>query len=125
MKIEYSAHILWSKEDEAYRAFVAELPGCVADGATPEEALRNASTEASEWIETAKEEGREIPQPMVLEDLAIANFKEQIQTHIRSELEKAVKRVLEQIGADSIIEHKVASQWMFLSSEQPAGGSRR
>ena len=42
---------------------VPELPGCMADGATAVEALENVEVVISEWIETAKELGREIPEP--------------------------------------------------------------
>ena len=42
---------------------VPELPGCMADGATYEEAVINAIKVIEEWIETAKEIGRDIPQP--------------------------------------------------------------
>ena len=60
---KYEVIVYWSEEDEAYIAEVPELPGCVADGATYEEALRNVQTVISEWIETAKGLGREIPAP--------------------------------------------------------------
>lgn len=40
-----------------------ELPGCMADGKTQEDALYNAQIVIKEWIETAKEMGREIPEP--------------------------------------------------------------
>ena len=46
-----------------YIAEVPELPGCMADGATYEEAIKNANLAMKEWIETAKEIGREIPNP--------------------------------------------------------------
>ena len=55
--------IYWSEEDTAFIAEVPELAGCMADGATPQEALANATQIAREWIETATEEGRAIPQP--------------------------------------------------------------
>lgn len=55
--------IYWSKDDEAFLVDVPELPGCMADGATQEEALANAKTAIKLWIETATELGREVPEP--------------------------------------------------------------
>jgi predicted RNase H-like HicB family nuclease len=57
------AIIYWSDEDEAFIAEVPELPGCAADGKTYKEALANVEVIIEEWIETAKELGRHIPQP--------------------------------------------------------------
>lgn len=59
----YEVIIYWSEEDNAYIAEVPELPGCMADGATYEEALKNVKVIIDEWIETAKSMGREIPTP--------------------------------------------------------------
>jgi predicted RNase H-like HicB family nuclease len=59
----YELTIFWSKEDEPYLVEAPELPGCIADDKTYEEAVRNAQVVISEWIETAKILGREIPQP--------------------------------------------------------------
>ena len=39
------------------------MPGCMADGSTYEEELHNAEVVISEWVETAKGLGREIPAP--------------------------------------------------------------
>ena len=55
--------IYWSEEDEVFVVKVPELPGCMADGKTYQEALSNAELIIQEWIETAKELGRPIPQP--------------------------------------------------------------
>jgi predicted RNase H-like HicB family nuclease len=55
--------LYWSREDDAFIAEVPELPGCAADGATRQEALANAEIVIAEWIETARELGREIPEP--------------------------------------------------------------
>ncbi len=60
---KYRKIIYWSDDDNKFIAEVPELAGCMADGATPEEALRNVSTVISEWIETAELLGREVPQP--------------------------------------------------------------
>jgi predicted RNase H-like HicB family nuclease len=59
----YEIIIYWSEEDNAYIAEIPELPGCMADGATYEEAIKNAQVIIDEWIGTAKELGREIPVP--------------------------------------------------------------
>ncbi|MEF8794148.1 MAG: type II toxin-antitoxin system HicB family antitoxin [Thiohalorhabdus sp.] len=63
MSIRYELIIYWSDEDQAFVVEVPELPGCMADGTTYEEAVANAKTVIEEWIETAKEQGREIPEP--------------------------------------------------------------
>lgn len=60
---KYEIIIYWNKEDDAYIADVPELPGCMADGETYLKALRNVEVVISEWIETAKEMGRDIPRP--------------------------------------------------------------
>ena len=60
---KYELIIFWSEEDERYVVEVPELPGCMADGESYEEAVKNTEIVISEWIETAKSLGREIPQP--------------------------------------------------------------
>ncbi len=52
--MRYELIIHWSKEDNAFLVEVPELPGCMADGASYEEAVANAQTVISEWIETAR-----------------------------------------------------------------------
>lgn len=59
----YEIILFWSDDDQAFIAEVPELPGCAADGETYAEALCNVETIISEWIETAKELGRAIPEP--------------------------------------------------------------
>jgi predicted RNase H-like HicB family nuclease len=59
----YELLIWWSEEDQAYLVEVPELPGCMADGASYEEAARNAQMVIDEWIATARELGRDIPEP--------------------------------------------------------------
>ena len=60
---KYEVIIYWSEEDQAFIAEVPELPGCAADGKTQQAALTNVDIVIKEWIETAKELGRPIPQP--------------------------------------------------------------
>jgi predicted RNase H-like HicB family nuclease len=59
----YEIILYWSAEDEAFIAEVPELPGCAADGATRQEAIANAEAIISEWVETALELGRPVPEP--------------------------------------------------------------
>ncbi|MCX7045205.1 MAG: type II toxin-antitoxin system HicB family antitoxin [Candidatus Sumerlaeota bacterium] len=63
MIAKYEMVIYWSAEDQAFIVEVPELPGCMADGPTYHEAVANAETVIQEWIETAGELGRAIPEP--------------------------------------------------------------
>lgn len=63
MTMRYEIIIYWSQEDQAFIAEVPELAGCAADGATYQEALNNVEIIMQEWIETAQELGRTIPEP--------------------------------------------------------------
>jgi len=63
MAAKYEILIYWSAEDNSYLAEVPELPGCMADGSSYQEALKNVEVIIREWIETAEEFGRSIPAP--------------------------------------------------------------
>lgn len=60
---KYEIIIYWSKADAAFIAEVPELPGCMAHGDTPEDALKNAKEAIQLWIDTAKEFGDPVPEP--------------------------------------------------------------
>ena len=63
MQSRYELVIYWSEEDARFIVEVPELPGCMADGATYQEAVSNAETIIAEWLETAQALGRHIPEP--------------------------------------------------------------
>lgn len=63
MIIRYELIIYWSDIDQSFIVEVPELPGCAADGETYQEAVQNIEIVIQEWIETAKELGRSIPEP--------------------------------------------------------------
>jgi predicted RNase H-like HicB family nuclease len=63
MDLRYEIIIFWSEEDDSFIAEVPELPGCMADGESYQEALSNAEQVIREWIDTANELGRPIPAP--------------------------------------------------------------
>lgn len=71
MAAKYSMILSWSEDDQAYIVSVPELPGCMADGKTPTEAVANAEIIISEWIETALEDGETIPEPNLFNPLAM------------------------------------------------------
>ncbi len=60
---KYEIILYWSSEDNGFIAEVPELSGCAADGATRQEALANVEVVIAEWLETARELGRPIPEP--------------------------------------------------------------
>ncbi|GHV86515.1 HicB family protein [Spirochaetia bacterium] len=60
---KYEIIIYWSEIDNAYITEVPELSGCMADGKTYSEALKNTETVIAEWLETACSLNREIPAP--------------------------------------------------------------
>jgi predicted RNase H-like HicB family nuclease len=61
--IRYESIVYWSSEDQSFIVQVPELPGCAADGPSYQEAVANAEVVIREWIETARELGRPVPEP--------------------------------------------------------------
>ncbi|MEH2111116.1 type II toxin-antitoxin system HicB family antitoxin [Nostoc sp.] len=62
MMFRYEIILYWSELDQAFIAEVPELSGCAADGNSYQEALHNVELVVQEWIETAKDLGRPIPE---------------------------------------------------------------
>ena len=60
---KYEIIMYWSQDDQAFIAEVPELSGCAADGSTYQQALANVEVVIQEWLETARELGRPIPEP--------------------------------------------------------------
>jgi predicted RNase H-like HicB family nuclease len=65
MTLEYAVRIerLAESDGGGYLATVPDLPGCMSDGETPEEALKNVQDAIASWIEAAKDWKQEIPKP--------------------------------------------------------------
>jgi antitoxin HicB len=65
MKLEYAVLIerLAESDGGGYLATVPDLPGCMSDGASPEDALKNVQEAIASWIEAAKEWTQDIPRP--------------------------------------------------------------
>ncbi len=114
MNPEYSVQIIWSREDGAYVAAPFELPGCAADGQTPEEALANLRIVIGEWIEVAKEEGRDIPEPMSREDFEKVRdaFQRETERRMREQIERTVNALV-----NAAVEKIIQELWR--SRQQP------
>ncbi|MCC6983318.1 MAG: type II toxin-antitoxin system HicB family antitoxin [Bauldia sp.] len=54
---------LADEDGGGFLALAPDLPGCVSDGDTPEQALANIRDAIESWLSEARELGREIPQP--------------------------------------------------------------
>ena len=60
---KYELIIYWSDDDQSFIVEVPELPGCMADGKSYQEAVANVEVVVQEWLDTARAEGRDIPAP--------------------------------------------------------------
>ena len=63
MNSRYELVMYWSQDDDCFIVEVPELPGCMSDGKTYQEAVSNAEVVIAEWIEAARALGRSIPEP--------------------------------------------------------------
>ena len=63
LKLPYRMNLTFDEESSAWIARYPELPGCMADGATPAEALAEGEEAKALWIETALDADLEIPEP--------------------------------------------------------------
>lgn len=60
---KYQMIVYWSQEDDCFLVEVPELPGCMGDGKTIQEAIENTKVIISEWIATAIADGDPVPEP--------------------------------------------------------------
>ena len=62
--MNYCIVMKYSAKENCYIVTVPDLPGCMADGESPNEAYENAKIVIREWIETAQADGRPILEPV-------------------------------------------------------------
>ena len=58
------ARLVIPDPDGTFSAEIVEFPGCIANGDTASEALKNLEDVATDWIGAARAQGQEIPEPM-------------------------------------------------------------
>jgi antitoxin HicB len=63
--IEYPFEIrpLATEEGGGWLITFPDLPGCMSDGESPEEAIVNGKDAVAAWLKAARESGREVPRP--------------------------------------------------------------
>lgn len=100
-KYRYRVVITWSDEDGAYLASAPQLPGCTVDGATPEEALSLVFPAIQDWLETAREMGWKVPEPLddVAHERAAEEKQRQLHESLRQGIHAATAEAIEQLLA--------------------------
>jgi antitoxin HicB len=59
----YTFTLIPDPDEPGYAIKVNELPGCISQGATAEEAMMRIREAMEVWIESRLEEGRPVPEP--------------------------------------------------------------
>ncbi|MEO5971404.1 MAG: type II toxin-antitoxin system HicB family antitoxin [Bdellovibrionia bacterium] len=114
MKVKhYEIKISWSDEDHCFIARVPELPGCMTDGETEEEALRNAKEAICSYLEALKSEGKAIP-PSISSKSFSGTFPIRITPELHRSL--AITAALEKISLNKLIV-KIVSENIVSVSE--------
>jgi predicted RNase H-like HicB family nuclease len=64
-RLQYAVLVepLSAEDGGGFLATVPDLPGCMSDGATPEEAIANVQDAITVWIEAANDLGHDVPAP--------------------------------------------------------------
>lgn len=111
--LKYAIRIRYSEEDGRYIASAPELPGCLADGSTPERAAKNLQAVAENWIEAAREDGRPVPEP----DLYKSDYAGKVLVRMPAWLHRALDEAATDAGV-SLNQHVVAALAAFTGMRQ-------
>lgn len=65
LKLEYAVLVepLPVEDGGGFLASVPDLPGCMSDGDSPQDALANVQDAIAVWIDEARRLGRAVPEP--------------------------------------------------------------
>lgn len=63
MSLSYPIQLVYDQEEDDWEAQILDLPGCMSDGATPNEAVENVRDAQLSWIDVCIEDGYEVPLP--------------------------------------------------------------
>lgn len=93
LELPYHIELVRDEDEDGNVGFVAEveeLPGCISQGVTPEEAVASLRDAMESWLSVALEDGRKIPRPR--EDGHSGKFVVRIPSSLHAELVRAAER---------------------------------
>lgn len=67
LKLPYRMELVEDPDEGGYVVSFPDLPGCLSEGETVEEAVKNATDAKKEWLAAALEDGYDIPEPQSLD----------------------------------------------------------
>lgn len=122
--------VLYPAEEGGYVVEIPELPGCISQGETMEEALRMIEDAKTCWLETALEDNAEIPEP----ESNIDKYSGRLNIRIPRSLHRALaqKAKQEKISLNQYIIYQLARGVSYTeafskhqASDSPASPARR
>jgi len=116
--LEYPFRIqpLSEAEGGGYLIEFPDLPGCMSDGATVEEAIRNGADAMRCWIEALREAGRPIPGPS---SAAAGKYTISVHEHLYEELVQEAAR--QGLSVDTIANVALTRGWARLLQRIQSG----
>ena len=105
----------WDEPDNTYWiARVIELPHCLTDGGTPEEALAEIKEVKREWLEANLKLGNDIPEPMS------KGYSGQLRLRIQPSLHRALaqRAKIEEVSLNKYMNTLLAQGVGFLDREK-------
>jgi antitoxin HicB len=102
---------LAAEDGGGWIALVPDLPGCMSDGESADEALHNVKDAIEEWKDAAARLGRPVPRP---DDSLGRSFEADVPEHIRQQAEAYARNLQANNGkgADPALVHAILSEWM-------------
>ena len=96
-----------------------DLPGCMSDGETVEEAIANGSDAVQCWITVAKEKGREVPDPGEIENQS-GKWVQRVPRSLHARLTKQAKR--EHVSLNTLVVSILSESLGFKFKNKSAQG---
>jgi antitoxin HicB len=100
---------LATEDGGGWVALVPDLPGCMSDGASADEALQNIKDAIEEWKQEALRLGRQVPHP---DDSLDRSFEAEAPEHIRKQAEAYARSVHGSNQADPALVQAIITEWM-------------